>query len=146
MTGPNMQATESGPFGVGRADGIVHRRSPHTVDDTVTRLTDAIHGAGAELFVVVDHSGEAHAAGLSLRDTKLLIFGNPVVGTPLMETAPLLAIDLPLKILVWADDAGAVWMTSLLAQWLAHRSGLSPDLAGALSAPDVLTGRVAEAV
>jgi uncharacterized protein (DUF302 family) len=139
-----MQGTQSGPFGIRRTEGIVHRRSPHTVGDTVERLTDAIHGAGAELFLVVDHSGEAHRAGLSLRDTKLLIFGNPVAGTPLMEAAPLVAIDLPLKVLVWADDAGAVWMTHLSPEWLADRGGLSLDQPGALSAPEVLTGRVAE--
>jgi uncharacterized protein (DUF302 family) len=87
------------------------------VADTVEQLMTAIDGAGARLFVVIDHSGEAQRAGLSLRETKLLIFGSPAAGTPVMQVAPLAALDLPLRVLVWADDAGAVWMSYLSSDW-----------------------------
>src|SRR5437016_1860689 len=89
------------PAGARPAEGVRHTRSPYPVGETVDLLTQAIRAAGAKLFVVIDHSGEAQNAGLSLRDTKLLIFGNPVGGTPAMVASPLIAIDLPLKILVW---------------------------------------------
>jgi uncharacterized protein (DUF302 family) len=113
------------------------------VTGTVERLTEAVEGAGAKVFVVVDHSGEAERAGLSLRDTKLVVLGNPVAGTPVMDTSPLAALDLPLKVLVWADDAGAVWMSYLSAEWLAGRYGIPAELAKALSAPEALTSRAA---
>jgi uncharacterized protein (DUF302 family) len=125
--------------------GIVHTRSPYDVGETVGRLTDAISAAGAKLFDLVDHSGEAANAGLSLRDTKLLIFGNPRGGTPVMVTAPLAAIDLPMKLLVWQDDGGVVWMSHLDRDWLAERHGLTGDLAAPLAAPAALANRVATA-
>ena len=131
------------PAGARGTDGIVHTRSPHPVAATVDLLTEAIHAAGAKLFALIDHSGEARGAGLSLRDTKLLIFGSPVAGTPVMAAAPLAAIDLPLKILVWQDDAGGVWMSYLYASWLADRHGLTGEQAGPLKAPAVLAERVA---
>lgn len=124
-------------------EGIVHRASPLSVAATVERLTEAIAGAGATLFAVIDHSGEAERAGLSLRDTKLLIFGNPRAGTPLMQAAPTVALDLPLKALVWAGDDGQVWMTFLDPAWLAARHHLDADLAKPLSAPDALTAHIA---
>jgi uncharacterized protein (DUF302 family) len=132
------QTTEDAPTGAQPVSGVVHRRSPFSVAGTVERLAAAISGAGAKLFVVVDHSGEAERAGLSLRDTKLLVFGNPVAGTPVMQTAPLAALDLPLKILVWADDLGVVWMSYLSAPWLAERHGVPSEIAKPLSAPEML--------
>jgi uncharacterized protein (DUF302 family) len=138
------QAVETAPYGTHDIDGVVHKRSPHSVEGTVGRLTDAITGAGAKVFVVVDHSGEAERAGLSLRDTKLVIFGSPIAGTPLMQSAPVCALDLPLKVLVWADDLGGVWMTYLSPQWLAERHGIPDDLTKPLGAVDGLTSRVAE--
>jgi len=131
------------PVGITPADGIMHTRSPLPVAETVARLTEAIQAAGAKLFTVVDHSGEAQSAGLALRDTKLIIFGSPVAGTPLMVAAPLAAIDLPVKILVWQDDAGAVWMSHLDPAWLAARHGLSAEQAAPLGAPAKLTAKVA---
>jgi uncharacterized protein (DUF302 family) len=85
---------------------VVHKRSPLSVAETVARLATAIRAAGAKLFLVVDHSGEAQRVGMVLRDTKLLVFGNPVGGTPAMVASPLVALDLPLKVLVW-------WMTTV---------------------------------
>ena len=107
------------------------------------RIADEIAAAGATMFAVVDHSGEAARAGLSLRDTELLIFGNPRGGTAAMVAAPLAAIDLPLKLLVWEDDEGAVWMSHVDPQWLAERYGLAADVAAPLAAPGALAGRVA---
>jgi uncharacterized protein (DUF302 family) len=133
----------SGPAGSYPAEGIIHRPSPHPVSDTVARLSGAISAAGATVFAVIDHSGEAERAGLSLRDTKLVIFGSPAAGTPVMAAAPLAALDLPLKVLVWADDAGAVWMTYNDPGWLAARHGLDGQLAAPLSAVAALAGRVA---
>ena len=137
------QPAVDAPVGATPTEGVVHRRSPLSVAGTVERLTEVVEGAGAKAIVVMDHSGEADRAGLSLRDTKLVVLGNPVAGTPVMEAAPLAALDLPLKVLVWAGDAGAVWMSYLSSEWLAGRHGIPAELAKALSAPDVLTGRVA---
>jgi uncharacterized protein (DUF302 family) len=139
MSGPSAAT----PAGTRPIAGIVNARSPHGVSDTVSVLTDEIAAAGATLFAVVDHSGEAARAGLSLRDTKLLIFGNPKGGTAAMVAAPLAAIDLPLKLLIWEDDEGAVWMSHIDPQWLAERYGLAADVAGPLAAAGALAGRVA---
>ena len=110
---------------------IVSRPSPLSVDDTVQRITDVLATRGLRLFAVIDHSGEARAAGLELRDTKVVIFGNPEGGTPVMQVAPLAAIDLPLKLLVWADgDQTKVSYTDPAA--LAARYGLSDELAAPL--------------
>ena len=123
-------------------EGIVHRRSPLSVEETVSRLGAAIETAGAKIFTVVDHSGEAAAAGLKLRDTKLIIFGSPTAGTPVMDAAPTAALDLPLKILVWRDERGATWMTYLSPAWLAERHGVPEALRGPLSAVEALTARI----
>ena len=131
------------PAGITSADGIMHTRSTLPVDETVARLTEAIHAAGAKLFTVVDHSGEARSAGLALRDTKLIIFGSPVAGTPVMAASPLAAIDLPVKVLVWQDDADTVWMSHLDPAWLAARHGLTAEQAAPLGAPGKLAAKVA---
>jgi uncharacterized protein (DUF302 family) len=131
-----------GPAGARPTSGVVHQRSPLSVAETVERLAAAIRAAGATLFFVVDHSGEAQRVGMVLRDTKLLGFGNPVGGTPAMVASPLAALDLPLKVLVWTDDDGAVWMSYLDAAWLAARHGLTAELAAPLSAVDGLTAQV----
>jgi uncharacterized protein (DUF302 family) len=126
--------SDAGPMGARATSGVVSRRSPLPVAETVDRLASAIRAAGAKLFVVVDHSGEAQRVGMALRDTKLLVFGNPAGGTPAMVASPLAALDLPLKVLVWMDDDGAVWMSYLDAGWLAARHGLATQLAAPLSA------------
>jgi uncharacterized protein (DUF302 family) len=139
-----MNAGEPVPSGTAPVDGIVHRRSPLPVAETVQRLTGAIQAAGAKLFADIDQSAEAASVGLSLRETRLVIFGNPAGGTPVMQAAPLTALDLPLKILVWADDLGVVWMTYLSPQWLSTRHGLTADLAQPLDAVEALTTRVVQ--
>ena len=133
------------PFGAAPVPGMSHVRSPHSVEDTVERLAEAIRDAGAKQFAVVDHSEEAEKVGLSLRPTKLLIFGNPVGGTPVMVAAPLSAIDLPMKVLVWEDDFGAVWLSYLDAAWLAERHGLTAELAAPLAAAGKLAAKAAAA-
>jgi uncharacterized protein (DUF302 family) len=131
------------PFGTHPLSGVTHRRTPLSVAETVDRLTDAIDKAGAKVFIVIDQRREAERAGLSLRDTTLLVFGSPAAGTPVMLAAPLAALDMPLKVLVWADDHQQVWMSYLSPEWLADRYGLSPPLAKPLFAVDSLTNRVA---
>ena len=135
--------SDAGSTGARATSGVVSRRSPLPVAETVDRLATAIRAAGAKLFFVVDHSGEAQRAGLTLRDTKLLGFGNPLAGTPAMVASPLAALDLPLKVLVWSDDDGAVWMSFLDAAWLADRHGLGAEMVASLSAADRLTTQVA---
>jgi uncharacterized protein (DUF302 family) len=93
------------------ASGIVDIASHHSVDATVERVRDILDARGVRLFALVDHSGEAEKAGMKMRPTKLLIFGSPKAGTPVMVAAPSIAIDLPLKILVWEDADGKVWIS-----------------------------------
>ncbi len=120
-------------------NGIVTRRSRYGFDETVSRLTALIQGKGAQIFAVIDHAGEAAAAGLSMRPTKVIVFGSPTAGTPLMIAAPTLAIDLPLKILVAEDEDGTVSMAYNTAEYIADRHGLARSQAAALGAGDALT-------
>ena len=91
-----------------RGEGIIDTPSNHSVDETVERLTGILVTKGVTLFALIDHSGEAERAGMKMPPTKLLIFGNPKGGTPLMLAAPSIAIDLPLKLLIWEDSQGKV--------------------------------------
>ena len=109
-------------------NGIVSERSHHTVDQTVDRLKSLLQAKGVTLFALVDHSGEAAKAGIEMRPTKLLIFGNPAGGTPVMLAAPSIAIDLPLKILVWEDGEGAVWLSWNSPEYLRGRHGVPEAL------------------
>jgi uncharacterized protein (DUF302 family) len=113
------------------SDPSVTKLSPLSVADTVARISAILAERGIKEFAVIDHSGEAEANGLHLRDTKVLIFGSPRAGTPVMQSAPLAALDLPLKILVWADgDQTKVSYTP--PSELAARYGLSAELAARL--------------
>jgi len=115
------------------ARGIVTRSSPLAFATTVQRLLDLIESKGLKLFALVDHSGEAARAGLTMNETKLLVFGSPAAGTPVMAAAPLAALDLPLKTLVWADSDGGVWISYNDPEYLRSRYDLSEDLAGRLA-------------
>jgi len=121
-------------------NGIESMQSAHSVDETVERLKDLLAAKHVTLFALVDHSGEAAKAGLAMRNTKLLIFGNPAAGTPVMLAAPSIAIDLPLKILVWEDAQGVAWLSWNSPEFLAQRHNVPEDLvknigvAGALAA------------
>ena len=123
------------------ADDLVTKECPLSVADTVARLSALITGKGINLFGVIDHSGEAHAQGLELRDTKVVIFGSPVAGTPVMQARPLAALDLPLKVLVW-DDGGQTKLTYTAPAALAARYGVPDELAGPLAAVGALTDAV----
>lgn len=120
---------------------MVIKPSPRSVDETVSRMRDLLEAKGVKLFDVIDHSGEAQAAGLELADTKVVIFGNPTAGTPVMAAAPLAALDLPLKVLVW-DDGGQTKLAYTAPAELAERYGLSNELAGRLAAIDAITEEV----
>lgn len=111
---------------------IVTKPSRWTVQETVDRLEQVVAAKGLKLFVVIDHSGEAAAHGLSLRDTKVVVFGSPVAGTPVMKAKPLAALDLPLKVLVW-DDGGQTQLSYVPPPELAARYGLDDDLAAGLA-------------
>ena len=108
--------------------GIIDERSQHSVEQTVERLTALLRDKGARLFALVDHSGEAAKVGMTMPPTKLLIFGNPKAGTPLMLAAPSVAIDLPLKILVWEDAQGRVWLSYNSPAYLRERHGVPQAL------------------
>ncbi len=103
--------------------GIVDKPSHHSVDETVQRLKDILQSRGLTLIALVDHSGEAEKVGMQMPPTKLLIFGSPKAGTPLMLAAPSVAIDLPLKILVWQDPAGKVSVSYNSPAYLQERHG-----------------------
>lgn len=109
-------------------NGIISRPSAHSVDGTVEKLEGILQAKGVKLFALVDHSGEAEKAGMKMPPTKLLIFGSPKAGTPLMLAAPSIAIDLPLKILVWEDSQGKVWISYNSPAYLQQRHGLPADL------------------
>jgi uncharacterized protein (DUF302 family) len=109
-------------------NGIVSKPSKHSVDETVVKLQAILQAKGVAVFALIDHSGEAEKVGMHMRPTKLLIFGNPKGGTPLMLAAPSIAIDLPLKILVWEDDQGKVWVSFNSPEYLAERHALPQHL------------------
>jgi uncharacterized protein (DUF302 family) len=122
-------------------DGVITKPSPRSVADTVRRLSDTAVAKGMKVFAVIDHSGEAHAHDLELRDTKVVIFGSPEAGTPVMAAAPLAALDLPLKVLVWADgEQTKVSYTDPAV--LGARYHLSAELAARLAGIDGLTDAV----
>jgi len=117
---------------------ITTKISPRSVTETVSRLTGILDAKGLKVFAVIDQAAEARQVGLQLRETTLVLFGNPAAGTPVMVTAPLSALDLPLKVLIW-DDAGQTKVTYYGPAALAARYGLNADLTAKLAAIDPLT-------
>jgi uncharacterized protein (DUF302 family) len=124
--------------------GIIHKPSHHSVEQTVEKLMEILHSKDLTLFALVDHSGEAEKIGLKMRPTRLLIFGSPRAGTPLMLAAPSVAIDLPLKILVWEDTEGKVWVSYNSPAYLQERHGFPPDLVQNIAAVEALAMAAAE--
>ncbi len=108
--------------------GMVHRSSPYSVDETLERIGAILQALGIPVLASIDHSGGAAAMGLAMRPTKLLIFGNAKAGTPLMLAAPTLALDLPLKALVWEDADRQVRVSYNTPQYLQERHGFPPEL------------------
>lgn len=118
--------------------GVTTKLSSLSVADTVARLLELIAARGMTVFAMIDHSGAAASAGLSLRETKVVIFGSPQAGTPVMQASPLAALDLPLKVLIWADG-GATKVSYTAPDALAARYNLSADLAAKLAGIEGLT-------
>ncbi len=126
------------------ASGIIDIASHHSVDATVERIRGNLEAKGVTLFALVDHSGEAEKAGMMMRPTKLLIFGSPKAGTPVMQAAPSIAIDLPLKILVWEDEAGKVWISYNSAEYLRSRHNVPAELMQNLAAVEAIAAMAAK--
>jgi uncharacterized protein (DUF302 family) len=124
--------------------GIVDVASKHTVVETVEKLKGILQAKGVTLFALVDHSGEAEKVGLQMRETKLVIFGTPKAGTPLMVAAPSVAIDLPLKILIWEDAQGKTWVSYNSPAYLQERHGLPQELMQNISVVGALAAKAAE--
>lgn len=124
-------------------NGIVNQPTGQSVDQAVDRLKSILQAKGVTLFAVVDHSGEAAKVGMKMRPTKLVIFGNPKAGTPLMLAAPSSAIDLPLKILVWEDGQGKVWISYNSPQYLQKRHGLPQELLANIAVVEALAATAA---
>jgi uncharacterized protein (DUF302 family) len=125
-------------------EGIVNLLTHFSVDETVARLQTMLQEKGVQIFALIDHSGEAKRAGIEMRPTKLLVFGNPKAGTPLMLAAPTIAIDLPMKLLVWEDSNGQVWISYNTPEYLQKRHGLPQSLAAALGAVEGLAKNAAK--
>lgn len=121
------------------ASGIVTLPSSHSVDETVRRVKNALVQKSITLFAVIDHSGEAEKAGLRMPNTKLLIFGNPQAGTPIMLAAPSSAIDLPLKLLVAEDEKGIARVSYNSSEYLQNRHGIPAELAKVLALDTLAT-------
>ena len=121
--------------------GVVTKTSPLPVEAAAARLTETVRARGMKLFAVVDQGAEARAVGLELRETLLVLFGNPAAGTPVMAASPLSALDLPLKVVVW-DDGGETRVSYYSPATIAARHGLSAELAKNLAGIDVLTDAI----
>jgi uncharacterized protein (DUF302 family) len=124
--------------------GIIDKASNHSVDRTVEKLKNILQSKGITVFSLVDHSGEAEKVGMKMHPTKLLIFGSPKAGTPLMLAAPSIAIYLPLKILVWEDGEGKVWISYNSPEYLRARHGLPAGLLANIAVVETLAAEAAE--
>jgi len=125
-------------------EGLVNKPSNHSVEQTVDRLKNILEARGVTLFALIDHGGEAEKVGMKMLPTKLLIFGNPKSGTPLMLASPSIALDLPLKILVWQDNQGTVWLSYNSPEYLMERYGLSEDLLPNIAVVEALATKAGE--
>ena len=125
-------------------DGLIDIPSNHSVDETVEKLKGVLQAKGVTLFALVDHSGEAAKVDMKMRPTKLLIFGNPKGGTPVMLAAPSMAIDLPLKILIWEDAERKVLVTYNSPAYLQKRHHLPAELLQNIIVVEALAKAAAE--
>jgi uncharacterized protein (DUF302 family) len=125
-------------------NGIVDIPSNHSVDQTVARLKAILEAKGVAIFALIDHSGEAEKAGLKMPPTKLLIFGSPKAGTPVLLASPSIAIDLPLKVLIWEDRAGKVWVSYNGPEYLQERHAVPQDLLQNIAVVETLAAKAAE--
>jgi uncharacterized protein (DUF302 family) len=127
-----------------QGNGLIDLPSKHSVDETLHRLRGILAAKNITLFSVVDHSGEAAKVGMKMLPTKLVIFGNPKAGTPVMIVSPSSAIDLPLKILIWEDDHGKVWITYNSPAYLQQRHNVPAEVLPNISVIEALAKAVAE--
>jgi uncharacterized protein (DUF302 family) len=134
---------EQGSATMNEESGIIDRPSAHSVDETVQRLEGMLRSKGVTLFAVIDHSGEAEKVGMKMPPTRLLIFGSPKAGTPLMLAAPRSGLDLPLKILIWEDAAGRVTVSFNSPSYLQRRHALPPEQAQVLASVEALAAAAA---
>ena len=124
--------------------GLVTLQSAHSVEETIERVRAVLRAKQIQEFVLIDHSGEAARAGLTMPNTKVIVFGNPKAGTPLMLASPSVAIDLPLKLLVREDAAGDVWVSYWSAQALLQRHRLAESFAGNIAVIEMIARQAAE--
>jgi uncharacterized protein (DUF302 family) len=127
-----------------QGNGLMQVASPYSVDETIKRLEAVLAQRGVQVFALIDHSGEAEKVGMKMRPTKVLIFGNPKSGTPLMVAAPSLAIDLPLKVLVAEDEQGKVWVSYNRPEYLQQRHGVPEDLIKNIAVVGALVAKAVE--
>ena len=125
-------------------NGIIDTLCNHSVDQTVERLKGILETKGITMFAVIDHSGEAEKVGLKMPPTKLMIFGNPKAGTPLMLAAPSIAIDLPIKILIWEDSQGRTWASFNDPAYLQERHNVPQELLSTISVAAALAAKASE--
>jgi uncharacterized protein (DUF302 family) len=124
--------------------GIINKSTDLSVQQALVKLQAILQAKGVTIFALIDHSGEAAKVGMEMRPTKLVIFGNPKGGTPLMLAAPSIAIDLPIKILIWEDGEGKVWLSYNSPEYLAERHNLPPNLLPNIAFVEALAATVAE--
>ena len=127
-----------------QGNGLLQVASKYSVEETVKRLESVLAERGVQVFALIDHSGEAEKVGMKMRATKLLIFGNPKGGTPLMIAAPSLAIDLPLKALVSEDEDGKLWVSYNSPEYLQQRHGVPQDLIKNIAVVGTLVAKAVE--
>jgi uncharacterized protein (DUF302 family) len=137
--GANGDAVDGRPEGADA--GVVTKRSPWSMAETVARLSAVVAARGLEVYAVIDHSAKARDVGLALRDTTLVIVGSPSAVTPLLDAAPLAALDLPLRVVVW-EDGHRTLVSYPAPAAVARRYGLDGELAAALSGIDALVNAV----
>ena len=125
-------------------NGVISKPSRYTVSETIDRFEALAKSKGVSIFARIDHASEATKVGLTMRPAQLLIFGNPRVGTPLMNAAPESAIDLPLKVLAWEDSQGHVWLSYNSPEWLRQRHGLPDELMNGVAAVGTLVNQAAQ--
>jgi uncharacterized protein (DUF302 family) len=119
-------------------NGMQHLSSPHSVPETLRRIESLLQEKGLTIFCRVDHSGEAEKVGLKMHPTQLILFGSPKAGTPVMVASPTIAIDLPLKALVWEDAGGKVWVSYNSPEYLQQRHNVPSDLVKNISGAGTL--------
>lgn len=141
---PTSDTSKEESMAPNQADGVVSKQSNHSVGETLEKLKNVLQAKGVNIFAIVDHSGEAEKVGLKMPPTKLVIFGSPKAGTPLMLAAPSIAIDLPLKILIAQDSEGKVWVSYNSPAYLRERHGFPQDLLQNIAVVDVLVSNITQ--